>query len=190
MKCVMDNEGAIMTNEKTVLNKAKENVKSAQEVHAFTRGGSSHGGADQASTPKKNYPRPAHTLTKNERLVWDTLTETSEPLKAYEILDKLKEKGVRAPMTVYRALDGLENKGVIHKLDGINAFVLCNHEAPHSVQAFLVCDSCSHVKEVALDAKIRADVLPVITANNFHMEMARLEVKGQCNECAQRHQIA
>ncbi len=128
--------------------------------------------------------RPSGSLTKNERLVWDTLMETHDPLKAYEILDKLKEKGVRAPMTVYRALDGLESKGVIHKLDGINAFVLCNHEAPHSVQTFLVCNTCSHVKEVELDAKIREDVLPVVEANNFHMETARLEIKGQCHLCA------
>lgn len=128
--------------------------------------------------------RPSSALTKNERLVWDTLMETPDPLKAYEILDKLKEKGVRAPMTVYRALDGLENKGVIHKLDGINAFVLCNHEEPHSVQTFLVCETCTHVKEVELDAKIREDVLPIVEANDFHMEMARLEIKGQCHLCA------
>lgn len=123
-------------------------------------------------------------LTKNERLVWDTLTETADPLKAYEILDKLKEKGVRAPMTVYRALDGLEDKGIIHKLDGINAFVLCNHEAPHAVQTFLICNSCSHVKEVELDSKIREDVTPIVQDHDFHLDTARLEIKGQCSMCA------
>ena len=130
------------------------------------------------------HPVPAGGLTKNERLVWDALIETHEPLKAYEILDKLKEKGVRAPMTVYRALDGLESKGVIHKLDGINAFVLCNHETPHSVQTFLVCTNCSGVQEVELDAAIKADVRPVIQNHHFQMESARLEVKGQCSSCA------
>ena len=58
-------------------------------------------------------------LLKNEKLVWDVLAVSKEPLKAYEILDTLKERGVRAPMTVYRALDGLEAKGHIHKLDGL-----------------------------------------------------------------------
>lgn len=128
--------------------------------------------------------KPPASLTKNEQLVWDTLTENPDPLKAYEILDKLKEKGVRAPMTVYRALDGLEAKGVIHKLDGINAFVLCNHEAPHAVQTFLVCSSCSYVKEVELDAAIKEDVRPTIQSHDFHMEIARLEIKGQCHDCA------
>ena len=55
-------------------------------------------------------------LTKNESLVWSTLSGVTEPMKAYEILDQLKSDGVRAPMTVYRALDGLEQKGLIHKL--------------------------------------------------------------------------
>ena len=127
--------------------------------------------------------RVVGALTKNEKLVWETLTDTSNPLKAYEILDKLKEKGVRAPMTVYRALDGLEEKGVIHKLDGINAFVLCNHEAPHEVQTFLICNSCTKVEEVGLDAKIREQILPIVMGSNFHMETARLEVKGQCHSC-------
>ncbi|MEL7487142.1 MAG: hypothetical protein AAGJ87_08005, partial [Pseudomonadota bacterium] len=58
-------------------------------------------------------------MTRNEALVWDTLSHGRDPLKAYEILDQLKEKGVRAPMTVYRALDGLEKKGFIHKLEGL-----------------------------------------------------------------------
>ncbi len=126
------------------------------------------------------------SLTKNERLVWDTLTETSDPLKAYEILDNLKEKGVRAPMTVYRALDGLEDKGVIHKLDGINAFVLCNHNAPHEVQTFLICEDCTHVEEVGLDAKIREQVLPIVAQSDFHMNTARLEIKGRCKGCTQK----
>ena len=122
-------------------------------------------------------------LLKNEKLVWDVLAVTREPLKAYEILDKLKEMGVRAPMTVYRALDGLEAKGHIHKLDGMNAFVLCNHEGPHVVQTFLVCESCSTVKELQVLA-VEADIAPAVRAAAFDMHTARLEIKGNCNACA------
>jgi len=123
-------------------------------------------------------------LTKNEMLVWDTLTEAPDPLKAYEILDTLKEKGVRAPMTVYRALDGLESKGVIHKLDGINAFVLCNHEAPHAVQAFLVCNECTNVEEVQMDAALKANIAPIAHKASFDIDTARVEIKGSCRRCA------
>lgn len=122
-------------------------------------------------------------LLKNEKLVWNVLAENEEPLKAYEILDKLKELGVRAPMTVYRALDGLETKGHIHKLDGLNAFVLCNHEGPHVVQTFLVCENCSTVKELEVVA-VEADIAPAVRAADFDMHTARLEIKGNCNACA------
>lgn len=126
--------------------------------------------------------RPAG-LAKNEKLVWDVLAAASEPLKAYEILDKLKERGVRAPMTVYRALDGLETKGHIHKLDGLNAFVLCNHEGPHVVQTFLVCETCSTVQELEVVA-VEADIAPAVRAAAFDMHTARLEIKGNCNACS------
>ena len=121
-------------------------------------------------------------LLKNEKLVWDVLASVNEPLKAYEILDQLKEQGVRAPMTVYRALDGLESKGHIHKLDGLNAFVLCNHEGPHMVQTFLVCDNCSTVEELQVMA-VEADIVPAVRAKAFNMHTARLEIKGNCNNC-------
>lgn len=122
-------------------------------------------------------------LTKNEKLVWDVLAGGVEPLKAYEILDKLKEKGVRAPMTIYRALDGLESKGFIHKLDGLNAFVLCTHEGPHPVQTFLVCESCATVEEIELGVA-EADVAPAALRAGFDMHIARLEIKGLCANCA------
>lgn len=125
-------------------------------------------------------------LTKNEKLVWDALAGCAEPKKAYEILDLLKEKGVRAPMTVYRALGGLESKGVIHKLDGLNSFVLCNHEGPHEVQAFLVCETCATVVEVDIDAA-SVSVAPAVKREGFDMHTARLEIRGVCGGCIDAH---
>lgn len=90
---------------------------------------------------------------------------------------------MRAPMTVYRALDGLEAKGVIHKLEGLNAFVLCNHEGPHPVQTFLVCETCSRVEELEVVA-VESDIAPAVKAAAFQMSTARLEIKGVCMKCA------
>ena len=141
-----------------------------------------HEGGDAA--PKNQLREQPAGLAKNEKLVWDALAATDEPLKAYEILDNLKEKGVRAPMTVYRALDGLEAKGHIHKLDGLNAFLLCNHDGPHMVQTFLVCDDCSTVKELEVVA-VEADIKPAVRAVDFNMHTARLEIKGTCVACSE-----
>lgn len=140
-----------------------------------------HGHAGEARTRAPAVLKQ-EKLTKNEQLVWDVLAGANDPLKAYEILDLLKEKGVRAPMTIYRALDGLEEKGVIHKLDGLNAFVRCNHEAPHEVQAFLVCDQCTAVLEVEIDA-VSVGFAPAVRSTGFEMRTARLEVRGYCESC-------
>ena len=121
-------------------------------------------------------------LTRNESLVWDALMDSGGPLKAYEILDCLKGKGVRAPMTVYRALEGLEEKGFIHKLEAINAFVPCKHDAPHEVQVFLVCESCASAKEVELES-IEADLRPLLKRAAFKMKTARVEARGLCVNC-------
>lgn len=122
-------------------------------------------------------------LTRNEKLVWDALSHGTEPLKAYEILDLLKDQGVRAPMTVYRALDGLEEKGFIHKIEGMNSFVPCNHDGPHPIQVFLVCDKCASVQEVDLDG-VESGLMSALRHNGFNMQMARLEVKGLCKGCS------
>jgi Fur family transcriptional regulator, zinc uptake regulator len=120
-------------------------------------------------------------LTRNESLVWDVLNESVDPLKAYEILDLLKARGVRAPMTVYRALEGLEEKGYIHKLEGLNSFVLCKHEGPH-VQVFLVCETCASATEVEIEG-VEAALRPVIRRAAFQLKTARLEARGICADC-------
>lgn len=140
---------------------------------AHAHNGNGHGHGDGREPPE---------LTRNEALVWEALTEAGGPLKAYEILDRLKDKGVRAPMTVYRALEGLEQKGFIHKLEGINAFVPCKHEGPHEVQVFLVCESCASAKEVELDV-IEANLRPLLRRSSFQMKTARLEARGLCANC-------
>lgn len=122
-------------------------------------------------------------LTKNEVMVWDVLDGAGEPLKAYEVLDRLKARGVRAPMTVYRALDGLVGKGFVHKLDALNAFMVCTHEHPHGMQAFLMCDGCSTVIEVEVDGAA-SGVQPVLRQTGFEMRAARLEISGRCADCA------
>lgn len=127
-------------------------------------------------------------LTRNERLVYMALKSAGQPLKAYDLLDILKSKGVRAPMTIYRALEGLEQKGLVHKLDALNAYVLCNHEEPHQIQSFLVCEQCSNVEEidagVSSTPSVESNIKAVVAEKGFRMEAARLEIKGRCSRCA------
>lgn len=121
-------------------------------------------------------------LTRNETLVWDVLSASRDPCKAYEILDVLKANGVRAPMTVYRALDSLEEKGLIHKLEALNSFLICSHDGPHSVQAFLVCETCASATEIMLEDAI-GNLNAALRRAAFAMNTARLEIRGHCQPC-------
>ena len=142
---------------------------------------------------REDAPRPqprtaplSTPLTRNEEMVLSALTEAGGPLKAYELLGTLKDRGVRAPMTVYRALDRLEGRGMVHKLDGLGAFVVCNQDGPHAVQAFLVCDGCAGVSEVVGERMVpmSEDVIDRVAAGSgFTASSARLEVRGHCKDC-------
>ena len=52
----------------------------------------------------------ADDLTRNQELVLGTLAHAAAPLSAYDILDKLRDEGLRAPLQVYRALDKLTER--------------------------------------------------------------------------------
>src|SRR5690606_24509193 len=52
----------------------------------------------------------ADDLTRNQELVLGTLAHAEAPLSAYDILDRLRSEGLRAPLQVYRALDKLTER--------------------------------------------------------------------------------
>src|SRR5690606_30117897 len=91
-------------------------------------------------------------LTPIRSYVLGLIAEAERPLKAYDLLDRVREgggPGSVAPPTVYRALDFLLANGFIHRLESINAFVACHHPSsrPHSVP-FLICDNCHDATEL------------------------------------------
>ena len=106
-------------------------------------------------------------LTPIRAHVLGLIADAGRPLKAYDLLDQVREgggPGAAAPPTVYRALDFLLANGFIHKLQSVNAFVACHHPstAQHSVP-FLICDRCHSAVELedeavvaALDSRARA----------------------------------
>ena len=126
-------------------------------------------------------------LTDIRARVLGLVADAGKPIKAYDLLDKVREgegAGAAAPPTVYRALDFLLANGFIHKLESVNAFVACHHPntAQHSVP-FLICNRCHSAVELedmqivaALDARARA--------LGFVPQAQTLEVHGLCARCA------
>lgn len=123
-------------------------------------------------------------LTKNQSLVFGSLSEAGGPLTAYAILDELRDDGFRAPLQVYRALDKLVEYGMVHRLESLNAFVACSHKgcSGHGTAAFAICEKCGEVSEFTPDAAI--DSLKAWTdTHGFALSRTTIELRGICENC-------
>ena len=123
-------------------------------------------------------------LTRNQGLVLGTLSQSSSPLSAYDILDKLRADGLLAPLQVYRALDKLVERGLAHRLESLNAFVACADEHCHrrGLIAFAICSNCGKVDEFA-DAVIEDRLGSWASDQKFKVERTTMELRGQCAQC-------
>ena len=116
--------------------------------------------------------------------VFMLLAKQKNAVGAYDLLEQLQSTDPSAkPATIYRALDFLGKQGFVHKIESINAFVMCHHfsECNHPVQ-LLICDSCGHVEEIQsndFDIALRkmADV------NGFAISHQIVEAHGKCKSC-------
>jgi Fur family zinc uptake transcriptional regulator len=125
-------------------------------------------------------------LTRNQDLVLKTLNAADAPLSAYDILDRLRAEGLRAPLQVYRALEKLIEHGLAHRLESLNAFVCCANaeQAGHSTAAaFAICGKCGRVDEFA-DAAVEARLVAWAAENGFAPEQTTIELRGRCRDCA------
>ncbi len=126
----------------------------------------------------------APSLTKNQQLVFDALSQTAQPMSAYSILDKLREAGLRAPLQVYRALDKLVENGSVHRLESLNAFVACAHKHCHDdcASAFAICEKCGSVTEFSDDAVMQR-LRGWSGKAKFAPTKMVVEVRGVCASC-------
>lgn len=135
-----------------------------------------------------HHERP-RDLTRNQDLVLKTLNGAEGPLSAYDILDKLRDDGLRAPLQVYRALDKLMEQGLAHRLESLNAFVCCADAGCHmrasGTAAFAICSGCGRVDEFA-DAEVAARLEAWAEQTGFRLERTTIELRGRCAECRAR----
>ena len=123
-------------------------------------------------------------LTKNQKIVLDTIEKSTEPLKAYSILSIVKKKGINAPPQVYRALDKLVDMGKIHKIESKNAFIACkNSDCEISkATAFSICNNCEHVKEIK-NTKLSKYLSNFEDNSGMKYKKYNLEFFGLCRDC-------
>ncbi len=124
-------------------------------------------------------------LTRNQTLVLNTLKNAKGPLSAYAILNHLREEGFRAPLQVYRALEKLVQLKCIHRLESVNAFMVCLHpeNCQHELTTFIICENCGTVNEIQ-NQTIVSSLKQMVQAVDFQALKSTLEVRGLCKKCA------
>ena len=122
-------------------------------------------------------------LTPLRLRVLELIAGESKPVKAYDLLDRLKsEHGSAAPPTVYRALDFLLEHRFIHKLESVNAFVGCHHPNEAHQVPFLICDVCAGAVEIC-DERVSRLLGEQAREHGFKPRAQTLEVHGVCEDC-------
>lgn len=122
-------------------------------------------------------------LTALRRRVLELVWESHQPVKAYDILARLREDSASAaPPTVYRALDFLIAERFIHRLASLNAYVGCAHPGYRHAGQFLICSGCQAVAELD-DPEIEAALAERARAMGFALTRQTIELEGRCPRC-------
>ena len=121
-------------------------------------------------------------LTPIRRRVLGILLRHHRALGAYEILDVLRDDGLKSqPPVAYRALDFLVTHGFAHRVERLNAFVACSAPGQRHSPVLLICRKCDAVAETQADS---AGALGRAAAGaGFAVERAVLEAEGLCPNC-------
>ena len=123
-------------------------------------------------------------LSKNQKIIFDLIHKSSEPLKAYTILFNLQKKGIKAPPQVYRALDKLVEIGKIHKVESKNAFVACKNSncEVSKATAFSICENCEKITEIN-NANLSKYLINFKDDTGMKYKKYNLEFFGLCRRC-------
>ena len=118
--------------------------------------------------------------------VLEILQDSSEPMSAYDVLHELqKVTGKVAPPTVYRTLSSLQHQRAIHRLESLNAYVVCNQNCMHNAPIISICDTCGEVEESVSD-ELLANLSDIVQRKGFAAERHVIEVHGKCAPCAEK----
>ncbi len=118
------------------------------------------------------------------RQVLQALSASHRPLGAYDVISALATDRARpAPITVYRALDFLIANGLVHRIESRNAFLACAHDhGSGSTVAFLICERCGAVGEVAAAPAARS-LDDAARRTGFTPKLSVVEITGICAHC-------
>ena len=122
-------------------------------------------------------------MTPTRRRALEILLENHRAMGAYELLKRLDDEGFGSkPVVAYRALNFLQSQGLVHRIEGLNAYVACTHPDHDHRPAFIVCRDCRTVTEANVD--LRHGPLAAAAQNaGVTLERTVVEAIGQCENC-------
>ena len=125
-----------------------------------------------------------HRLTHPRLEVLKIISQSTKPIKAYEILNKLGNviKNPKPP-TAYRSIDFWLKYNFIHKIQSLNAYLLCTENHLHKGSQYLICDGCGKVTESHF-CKLPSIISKNIKKNFFNPTQWNLEINGLCSKCS------
>jgi Fur family zinc uptake transcriptional regulator len=122
---------------------------------------------------------------RNQQLVLDALAQARKPLSAYDLLNLLRDAGLRSPLQVYRALDRLIADGSVHKIESTSTFAVCSHDncgaQGHAI--FAICTRCGETLELH-DPELDHVLRDLSGKHHFLTQGTVIELSGLCRNCA------
>lgn len=123
-------------------------------------------------------------ITPPREYVLEIIAKNDKPMTAYDILDALGGKLDKPkPPTAYRALEFLAEHGFIHRIESLNAYVVCHENHKHEGGQFLICDGCGGVEEIHL-CSMPKTLQDKVKDQGFALHHWNVEVHGMCSNCA------
>ena len=110
------------------------------------------------------------------------LQQQDRPLSAYDIMEGLRPDGVTASTTVYRALEKLLNAGRVHRIESLNAWMVCCGGHDNQTPVFSICDDCGTVTE-HIDSDLDHSIAGLSKKTGFEPNHSVLEIHGRCGDC-------
>lgn len=119
-------------------------------------------------------------LTAQRARALAALADADKPVKAYDLLPALGDADAPAkPATAYRALEFLEDIGLVHRIEALNAYVLCAHGGGSHITRLFICDRCGATQESA-GGPVPREAAP----EGFAIARSVIEHYGLCQACA------
>ncbi len=123
-------------------------------------------------------------FTEPRRHVLEIMAGAKKPIGAYDVLEALGQYlDNPKPPTAYRAIEFLMEHGFVHRIESLNAYVVCGTDHRHAGSQFLVCDSCGTVIEAHL-CEVPGDLAKQAQKQGFSLNRWDAELHGTCKNCA------